>query len=253
MPEYHTVMSLSLGEDGAYMAMADAASAATVAGADYRIVGGHMVSAHVARSGLDLPPRETADADLALETMVLAGMDLVGELGTRGYAQVAGNRFTRRVDDTELTVDVLVPADTSRVRHNRTVGQLTVDEIPVLRYALSRRPAEMNFTVQLASGGDLDMTVRFPDAVAALCLKADAYASRREPRDAFDVWRLLEVLNADGMTARAWPQTATPRDAAALLRRDFMAHSGSGMRAAAASKDQQTRIAALVMAIIGRP
>lgn len=252
MPEHHDVTSLSRGEDGSYMAMADAVAAAVAAGADYRIVGGHMVAAHVARSGLDLPSRETADADLALETRVLAGLDLVGALAARGYAQASGNRFTRRSGDAELTVDVLVPADASRVRHNRPVGQLVVDEIPLLRYALARPPAEMTFTVLLASGGTLSMTVRFPDAVAALCLKVSAFDSRHEQRDALDVWRLLEVLHTAGMTASAWPGTVTPQAAAVLLRRHFLSPGGSGARAATGTRERQARIRALVMAVTGR-
>jgi hypothetical protein len=249
------VTSPSPAADGGYLALADAAAAMKSAGTDYRIIGGHMTAAHAARAGLSSQfasaDEDLNDVDLALDHLDLAGIDIVGALGGLGYVKTGGNRFTRSPDRTERIIDVLTPSGTSRVRHNRQAGQLVVDEIPGLRYALSRLPVQMDLSARLTSGDVLDMTVRFPDAVAALCLKAAAYASRHARRDAFDVWRLLEVLHADGMNAADWPDTSTPREAAAILRRDFLAPGANGVKAAANSAQDQARVRLLTAGIAG--
>jgi len=103
----------------------------------------------------------------------------------------------------------------------------------------------------LTNGKYVDAAPRFPDAVAALCLKVLAFAARLEKRDAIDVWRMLEVVNADGITAAAWPDRATPRDAAERLRQAFLPANGIGVRAASKESAQQARIRGLVARIVG--
>jgi hypothetical protein len=244
------IPSTARAEDGAFLAMADVAELAASTKAEYRIIGAHMVSVHTARHDLDLPLRQTGDADVGLQAKVLASSGLVDALVDRGYRQEGGNRFIRKVDGVELAIDLLIPAYTSRIRHDRPVGDLFVDEVPGLSYALARDPDVVALRVRLTSGKYVDMTPHFPDAVAALCLKALAFAARLEKRDALDVWRMLEVINVDGVTAAIWPDRATPRQAAELLRHDFLPANGKGVRAATDLAVQQARIRALVARVV---
>ncbi len=91
----------------------------------------------------------TGDADLSLEFCVLASSRLIDELRADGYQLVARNRLER--DGGTRAIDVLVPADIFRVRHNRAVGELFVDEAPGLRYTLSRAPLILELQVRLTS------------------------------------------------------------------------------------------------------
>lgn len=252
MAERLVIASVARAEDGAYLAMADVAEATAATGTDYRLIGGHMVTAHTARHDLpDLPLRQTADADLGLQAQVLAVSRLIDALTDRGYQLSGGNRLLREAHGLELAIDVLVPADTSRIRHNRPVGDLFVDEAPGLGYALAREPFVAHMEVRLTTGDVLQMTANFPDAVAALCLKVEAFSSRHENRDAVDVWRLLEALNADGMTANDWPRTPTPDRTAVIMRRDFLPINGPGASAASSTPRQHARIRALVSRVVG--
>ena len=159
------VASTSLAEDAAYQATADAVAAADRAGVEYRIIGGQMVTVHVATARADAPPRMTGDADLGLEARALAISGLVDERRADGYQLVAGNRLER--DGGARAIDVLIPADTSRVRHNRSVGELVVDEVPGLRYALSREPLVVELEVLLTTGGYLTLRPAMPELVSA--------------------------------------------------------------------------------------
>ena len=245
------VTSASRAEDGAYLALADIAVATRASETEYRVIGGHMVTIHTARHILDVPLRQTRDADLGLEVRTLTESGLPAQLDRFAYRRSGGNRFIRQADGTDLVIDVLIPADTSRVRHNRPVGDLVVDEVPGLRYTLSRPPYIVDLSAELTSGTVVRCTLKIPDAIAALCLKAAAFSTRHETRDAVDVWRLLEVLNADGMTARAWPATTTARETAEILRHDFLGSRSPGLLAATQSASERVRIRALVAGVIG--
>lgn len=253
MADRFVIPSTAHAEDGAFLAMADVAELAASTDTEYRIIGAHMVSVHAARHDLDLPLRQTGDADVGLQAKVLAASGVVHSLLDRGYRQEGGNRFIRDVDDLDLAIDLLIPAYTSRIRHDRPVGDLFVDEVPGLSYALARSPFVANLRVRLTSGRYVDTTPHFPDAVAALCLKVLAFAARLEKRDAIDVWRMLEVVNADGVTAASWPDRATPRQAAERLRTDFLPARGTGVRLATDQPGQQARIRALVARVVGAP
>lgn len=242
------VASTSLAEDAAYQAMADAVAAADRAGVEYRIIGGQMVTVHVATAHADVPPRMTGDTDLGLEARVLASSGLVDELRADGYQLVAGNRLER--DGGARAIDVLVPADTSRVRHDRAVGELFVDEVPGLRYALSREPLVVELQVRLTTGDSLSLRPAVPELVSAMCLKVLAFRARAEARDAFDVWRLLEASRATGLDASTWPTTSTANEVAEILRAHFVPTNGSGVQAATAVPAHQTRLRQLAVALI---
>lgn len=250
MADRFVIPSTARAEDGAFLAMSEVAELAASTDTEYRIIGAHIISVHTARHELDLPLRQTG-ADVGLQAKVLSSSGLVQALIDRGYRQEGGNRFIRAVDDLELAIDLLVPAYTSRIRHDRPVGDLFVDEVPGLSYALARDPFVANLRIRLTTGRYVDAAPRFPDAVAALCLKVLAFAARLEQRDAIDVWRMLEVVSADGVTATTWPDRATPRQAAERLRTDFLPARGKGVRLATDQSGQQARIRALVARVVG--
>jgi hypothetical protein len=110
----------SVADDLGYVALDDLAS--VLGASTYRIIGGHMVTALVAR--WQLGPelyRETGDTDLGVPPVEVREEGLIGRLIERGYERVEGNRFARAIDDVPVTirgteatrsaiVDVLVPS-----------------------------------------------------------------------------------------------------------------------------------------------
>ncbi|HVB06852.1 MAG TPA: hypothetical protein VNF07_11465 [Acidimicrobiales bacterium] len=98
--------SPSAADDGRFVAMADVALAARRAGVgdDYRFLGGIAVMLHVQRLGLDIPLRETRDADLGIPPHVLRSGRLVEELEGMHYEKTSGShgasaRSGRRLED----------------------------------------------------------------------------------------------------------------------------------------------------------
>lgn len=126
----------SVADDLGYVALADLGLALGEVTADYRIIGGHMVTMLAARwrLGADLY-RETGDVDLGVPPIVARDHNIVDRLKGLGYTQVAGNRFARRLSDVpvrltgeenprpEVFIDVLVPAYTSRARQNVAIAE----------------------------------------------------------------------------------------------------------------------------------
>ena len=138
-----------------------------------------------------------------------------------------------------------------RHRANRQHGDLYVDEIPGLSYALSQPGVALDIEAVLTDGRDLAMSVIVPGPVPALCLKALGYGSRYELKDALDVWRLLEVVYATKSVGQGWPTTTEARDAKTVLRRHFLERDDAGVRDVANDKATQTRARALVQDIVG--
>jgi len=136
---------------------------------------------------------------------------------------------------------------------NQPHGDLVVDEIPGLAYALARPGRRATVRARLTDGSDLTTTVLVPDVVAALCLKALAYRSRLADKDALDLWRLLEAAHAEGVTATSWPTRPTAVTAAEVLHRHFGRPVGGGVRGLTRDRAQQARIRTLVTHIVGRP
>jgi hypothetical protein len=87
----------SVSDDLGYVALADVARAAGENTADYRVIGGHMVTVLAARwmLGADLY-RETGDADLGVTPILARTLHLSDRLKALGYEQVAGDRFAGR-------------------------------------------------------------------------------------------------------------------------------------------------------------
>lgn len=222
----------------------------------YRLIGGNAVSLLTSIHGVHdrVPSRDTADADFGAGYDVVCDPRLPRALAERGYVQVAGNRFTRTDPATgdELAIDVLAPSYTAQLRANQPHGELYVDEVPGLSYALARPATVVTAEVVLTSGITLHAELLLPDVIAALCLKAYAYAGRLHPRDALDVWRLLEAAHAAGVRSAGWPVSATGKDAAQILLRHFGRPSSAGMADAGGTTAQQARIRALVAQIVGQ-
>src|SRR3954471_10505619 len=93
----------SVADDLGYVALSDLAD--VLGESTYRIIGGHMVTALVARwqLGAELY-RETGDADLGVPPVVVREEGVIARLLDRGYQRVEGNRFARPIDDVPVTV-----------------------------------------------------------------------------------------------------------------------------------------------------
>lgn len=183
----------SVADDVGFVALGDLASIVGDQQVNYRVIGGHMVTALVARWGLgsDLY-RETGDTDLGVPPFVVEDHDIVGRLRNLGYQPIAGNRFARQLDDVPAglgtsagdlpaaTVDVLIPTYTSRARQNRRVGDhLVTTEVPGLATALRRPPVELDLEMHRLNNSIIRTQISFPDEVSALILKAHATTSDR--------------------------------------------------------------------------
>jgi hypothetical protein len=258
----------SVADDLGYVALADLAD--VLGASTYRIIGGHMVTALVARwqLGADLY-RETGDTDLGVPPVVVREEGVIGRLTARGYEQVEGNRFARPVDDVPVTVrggegprsavvDVLVPSYRTRARSNHRVSDdLVTTEVPGLALALQREPIVLQMALHRLNGEQLDIDVAFPDEVAALTLKAFASQVRDKPTDIVDLWRCLEVSYAAGTDASAFTQ-GDAAEAARTIRALFDRRDGAGMTALegeqrlskAAGDERFTRIRALIQRVL---
>ena len=260
----------SVADDLGYVALADLAD--VLGPSTYRIIGGHMVTALVARwqLGAELY-RETGDTDLGVPPVVVREDGLIGRLIERGYEQVEGNRFARPIDDVPVTVpgveelpravvDVLVPSYRTRARSNHRVSDdLVTTEVPGLALALQREPVLLHMQLHRLNGEQLDIEVAFPDEVAALSLKAFASQVRDKPTDVVDVWRCLEVAYAAETDAAAFAE-GEAAEAARIVRSLFDRRHGPGMSALvteqrlseAAADARFTRIRALTERVLGR-
>lgn len=261
----------SVADDLGYVALADLAD--VLGASTYRIIGGHMVTALVARwqLGADLY-RETADTDLGLPPVVVREEGLIGALLGRGYQQIEGNRFARLIEDIPLTVggaegprfaviDVLVPSYRTRARSSlRVSDQLVTTEVPGLALALQREPVLLHMEMHRLNGEQLDVKVAHPDEVAALTLKAFASQVRDRPTDIVDLWRCLEVAHAAGTVAESFVE-GEAAEGARIIRALFDRRDGPGMSAfvgeqrlsEAAADDRFTRIRALIQRVLVVP
>ena len=145
----------SIADDLGNVALNDLAGALADIAAEYRVIGGHMVTVLAARWQLGASLyRETGDVDLGIPPIVVRDQHVVGRLKDISYVQIAGNRFARALSDIpagmkgetyqqdpEALIDVLVPAYTSRARENVRVGDdLFTTEVPGLDLAIARPP-----------------------------------------------------------------------------------------------------------------
>ena len=245
--------STSRAEDAGFLALADVATVADQLGADYRLIGGHMVSVLVAVFQVKgVPSRETSDADLGAEFSVVGDQRLLDALTALGYARPgASNRFVRPLgDDQNAVIDVLAPSFTGRHEPNQRHGNLVVDEIPGLLYALGTPPVTVELEADLTTGARIESTIRVPSPLPALCLKLLSWNSRLAAKDATDIWRMLAVCDEAGITPSDWPDNGTTRDARAALRK-FAGIGGMSRRQLTPDRRIQVRIRALAHRVGG--
>lgn len=262
----------SVADDLGFVALGDLAAVVAAEGATHRLIGGHMVTALVARWGLG-PEfyRETGDSDLGVPPMVITGGDLLGRLRGLGYEQTAGNRFAREISDIPIrldgggdeprraVVDVLVPSYTSRVRQNRRIGEdLVTTEVPGLAFALKRPAIDLDLHLSRLNGDERFLRLSFPDEVAALVLKANATTVRSKDTDIIDVWRCLEVALAAAVVPSEFDD-GRAAEAKTILRKVFQDRKGPGMAALVAAQGlsaeagdvRYTRVRALLDRVLG--
>ena len=268
-----TLTATSVADDLGYVALADLADTIHDAPAGrYRIIGGHMVTALVARWGLGGElDRETRDTDLGAPPAVITGHQVVERLTALGYERVEGNRFARTVSDVPVRlagavtmsnrteIDVLVPAYTSKPRQNRRVADnLVTTEVPGLASALQRPPITLDMDLHRLNGQKLHARLNFPDEVSALVLKAFATSVRMKGTDIIDVWRCLEIAFAAGVGPEAFAN-GEQAEAAALIRKLLAHRNTTAMKtlideqrlSPMAADQRHTRLTALVGRVVG--
>jgi len=263
----------SVADDLGYVALNDLAGALGDMAADYRVIGGHMVTMLAARWQLGAGLyRETGDVDLGIPPIVARDKGVVSRLKGISYLQVAGNRFARALSDIpvgmtderdsrnpEALIDVLVPTYTSRTRENVRVGEdLFTTEVPGLQLALARPPVTISMELRRLNGLTLRCELPFADELSAVVLKSLATTVRSKDTDIADVWRCLEIAFAAGIGPAEFT-SGTRADSAKLVRALFGRRHGVPMAALAAEQrlsaeaaDKRfTRIQALIARVLG--
>ena len=159
----------SQAQESGFLALADIASLAKETGIEYRVVGGLMVTLHLAVSGADDPTsRQTLDADLGVTQQVAADPALVAGLEGLGYERPeSANRFIRQgAQGRRMVIDVLMPSYTSRMKTNQRAGEMTLDAIPGLNLALSAPGESLEIAAQLLDGTVIEFVTVVPNLMA---------------------------------------------------------------------------------------
>lgn len=111
--------------------------------------------------------------------------------------------------------------------------------------ALARKHVILDVEAHLQSGATAHVTLRLPDPLAALALKALAYGLTQAAKDAVDVWRLLAVGHAAGIQPEDWGNGLGIRgDAADALCCAFGALASRGLPALGAGHRTPTQFGA---------
>lgn len=175
----------SVADDLGYVALNDLAGALGDITADYRVIGGHMVTMLAARWQLGAGLyRETGDVDLGIPPIVARDQRVADRLRDISYHQIAGNRFARGLSDIpagttgrnappipEALIDILVPAYTSRAHENVQVGGgLFTTEVLGLQFALARQPVTIALELRRLNGQALRCELPFARALIARVL-----------------------------------------------------------------------------------
>ena len=253
--------SASAADDGGLIAVADVAKAAALAGVGdrCRLFGGIAVMLHVLRLGLDLPLRQTGDADHGVQPFVLQDGGLIKELKKLGYDNPHfSNTWERQVDERRTaTTDLLIPSYTSRARDSKEVGGIVTTEVPGLAQAFLRPPVEIAARFRLSDGSRLDADIALADAVGMLVLKCGARLVRDEERDASDLWRCLEIAFAEKVSPSDLPTDPIVGNLADALHEE-LGRAGRSIPAIVRDLTPETagklvtRIQALLLQVTGR-
>ncbi|MGI8519655.1 MAG: hypothetical protein ACR2MC_03435 [Actinomycetota bacterium] len=263
--------AVSVSDDLGFVAMADLSAAlAGLIDVESRIIGGHMVTLHVQRweLGRDLY-RETQDMDLGIPPIAVKDGLLIDLLKERGYERTTGNTYARPIDDVPVSVgegqefaasvDLLVPVYTSRARDSVKISDdLTTTEVLGLAEALQRPGVEVSLELQRLNGETLRAKLMLPDEPSALMLKALVWQRRGAPKDAVDLWRMLEVGVAAGVSPDQFVGS-TGEKSAEIAKRSFDKLNDGAMNAITsaqrlsdkAAQQWHTRIQALLRRVFG--
>ncbi len=148
---------------------------------------------------------------------------------------------------------MLVPAYTSRQSGEKQIGDIVTIEVGMLAEALA---TAVHTSVRLVptAGKAIELRVPLPHPLAALTLKLSSWTARRATKDAFDVWRCLEICAHDQLSTESWTDAQTLRAFASQARRaDFARLDGDGIVAAVgytgSTGDNATRDAARIVAL----
>jgi hypothetical protein len=264
----------SVADDLGYVALNDLAGALGDIAADYRVIGGHMVTMLAARWQLGAGLyRETGDVDLGIPPIVARDQRVADRLRDISYVQIAGNRFARGLSDIpagttgksdpptpQALIDILVPTYTSRARENVQVGEdLFTTEVFGLQFALARQPVTLALDLRRLNGQTLRCELPFADELSALVLKSLATRARSKDTDIADTWRCLEIAFAAGLKPADFT-SGIRADSAEVVRDLFGSRHGAPMAALAAEQrlsadaadERFTRIRALIARVVGR-
>jgi hypothetical protein len=259
--------SSSIAEDLNFIALDDLAKI-RIGGSplDFRLIGGQMVSLHVQRwrMGPELY-RSTQDADIGVMPLTVKSTDLLEQLVALDYRQVEGNRFTRSISDPgagesgrlrNAVIDILVPAFTRRARQNLRVGEkLVTTEVLGLAEPFLTDPVVVMLHASMTDGTVLRIRVPIPDEASALVLKAFAWNTRTEGKDAVDIWRMLEVAALSGLRPEDFEGDIRSH-AAEIIQEAFSDPTGLAQAqlgsALGESKDEAGRLGNRIRALINR-
>lgn len=166
---------------------------------NYRIIGGHMVRLLLLTYPTERAvPRSTVDADAGLGDVELV-IPVVDQLHEDGFTKIAGNTYTKELDNGEtIAIDLLVPSDHPQpeLRPVAVPGVGQVDSLPAMSLVMITEPLELTVQAHLNAGETLQYDVKVPGLDMALLLKATGWKNRRSPKDVTDIATLLEIRHA---------------------------------------------------------
>jgi hypothetical protein len=232
-----------------------------------RVIGGQMVGLHVARYRLEQTlSRMTLDTDFGLDVSTLSQLGPVERFADKHYHLREGHRFCRQLgeENEEAVVDVLIPNYTSHPGSYRQVGAINSFQTPGLAELLRREPMLLRLRVEFDSGEVRETVLATTDECGALFSKVLAWDDRRRKtnadKDAFDVWRSLEVCYRANIGPGSWPEQFDASGWKQLIRDDFGTREADGSKALASyvhasggnPEQAVTRTIALVSAVVGR-
>ncbi|UTT50976.1 hypothetical protein [Rhodococcus gordoniae] len=214
------ILAASNAADRGLRALADLAAAA--AGANYRVVGGHMVHLLGRLYPTDTAARVTADADAGMDPVAAADATFHTALLARGYRLVTGNHYEAPSgDDTPLSVDLLVPGTGGRRLERIEYAGRGFDAIPGLTLALASDPLRVRVRARLTTGETVRFGVPVPGVEQAVVLKALAWRSRLAAKDVADLCTLLSITHEHRDRLSEWKlhtaRTGARKDAARAL------------------------------------
>jgi hypothetical protein len=270
-PEVVNLKPRSRAEAAALAALVDLGdllAEANIAVSDTRVIGGHMVALHVERHGLDHTHlRMTADSDFGLDMSTLRRLNPIESFEARGYKLRDGHRFYRAIDgepEHEAIIDVLIPSYRSGPGSTRALEGLITYQTPGLAELLRHDPMLLRLRVESNRGETRETLIATTDERGALFSKVLAWGDRSRKssadKDAFDVWRCLEVCERAKVQPSDWPEHFEGSGWTQILRRDFSSVNAPGCRAIASyvgtthgrAQLAVTRTHALVAKLMGR-